>query len=291
VASDRSIRDPRAVARGNHQAVLAAARDASSGEILLHNHPSGILEPSESDLALAARIYEEGLGTGIVDNAADSLYVVVEPPAARVRRELDLDELEAILAPGGALGRLHRGFEDRPAQRDMLREVALRYNEGGVAVVEAGTGTGKSLAYLIPAARWALDNGERTVVSTNTINLQEQLVSKDLPMVRRLVGADLRWSLVKGRGNYVSIRRLLLASESALTLFEDDRSRELDALVEWSKKTRDGSLVDLASPRTTTSGTRSAPTRTSAWEPAAPTSSSASISRHGGMRPVQTSSW
>ena len=248
MGDDRAIRDPRAVARGNHQAVLAAARDASPGEILLHNHPSGVLEPSESDLALAARIYEEGLGTGIVDNAARSLYVIVEPPAPRVRNTLDPDALDAVLAPGGALAAVHAGFEDRPAQRAMLREVARRYNEGGVAVVEAGTGTGKSLAYLVPAARWALENGERTVVSTNTINLQEQLVGKDLPLVRRLVGDDLRWSLVKGRGNYVSIRRLLLAAESAPTLFESDRSRELDALVEWTRKTRDGSLADLSTP-------------------------------------------
>jgi ATP-dependent DNA helicase DinG len=245
VGPDRTIVDPRAVARGNHQAVLAAAKDASPGEILLHNHPSGVLEPSESDLVLAARIYEQGLGSGIVDNEARALYVVVEPPTPRRRTELDPDALEIILAPGGALAKIHAGFEDRPAQRAMLREVAARFNEGGVAVVEAGTGTGKSLAYLVPAARWALENGERTVVSTNTINLQEQLVTKDLPLVRRLVGDELRWSLVKGRGNYVSIRRLHLAAESAPTLFDSDRSRELAALVDWSGKTRDGSLADL----------------------------------------------
>jgi hypothetical protein len=117
-----------------------------------------------------------------------------------------------------------------------------------VAVVEAGTGTGKSLAYLLPAALWALRNGERTVVSTNTINLQEQLVGKDLPLVEGLLGEDLHWALVKGRGNYVSIRRLLLAAESAPTLFEDDRSAELDGLRAWVSATEDGSLSDLSAP-------------------------------------------
>ena len=245
MSPDRRIIEPRAVARGNHQAVLAAARDAEQGEILLHNHPSGSLEPSDADLALAARIYEEGLGTGIIDNQARSLYVLVEPPVPRTRAFLDPVEVEALLSPGGGLAARFSGYEDRPAQREMLRAIVTRYNEGGAAVIEAGTGTGKSLAYLLPAALWALRNGERTVVSTNTINLQEQLVGKDLPLVRQLVGGELRWALVKGRGNYVSIRRLGLAAEGAQDLFDEDRSGELQALLDWSQKTTGGSLSEL----------------------------------------------
>ena len=135
-------------------------------------------------------------------------------------------------------------YEDRPGQRDMLRTVVDRFNEGGVAIVEAGTGTGKSLAYLLPAARWAQENGERTVLSTNTINLQEQLAGKDLPLVRSLTG-EVRWALVKGRGNYVSIRRALLAAEAQTSLFDDDRSEQMRALLEWIGTTDDGSLSDL----------------------------------------------
>jgi len=160
--------------------------------------------------------------------------------------ELDPAALAAVLAPGGALDRIVGGYENRPTQLEMLREVATRFNEGGVAIIEAGTGTGKSLAYLLPAVEWALANGERSVISTNTINLQEQLVGKDLPLVQQLLNRDFRWSLVKGRGNYISIRRLLLARQTAPTLFEEDRAAEMDGLVEWSRKTRDGSLSDLA---------------------------------------------
>lgn len=237
--------EPRAVARGNRGAVLAAARDAEAGEVMVHNHPSGHLDPSDADLAMAARLYESGVGTAIVDNGARQLYVVVEPPAPRTRTPLDPAEVEGLLAPGGVLAGLHPGFEDRPGQRSMASAVARRFNDGGVLVVEAGTGTGKSLAYLLPSALWSLRNGERTVISTNTINLQEQLVGKDLPLVRRLTDQELTWSLVKGRGNYVSIRRLLLAAETSPTLFETDRSAELESLVEWSSTTRDGSLSDL----------------------------------------------
>ncbi len=248
VAEDRTLRNPRAVARGNRGAVLAVARDAPQGSVMLHNHPSGDLEPSAADLAVAANLYEGGVGSAIVNNEATQLYVVVEPPAPRVVKPLDLEELEAFLAPGGSLAGTHPAFEDRPGQRDMALMVGRRYNEGGVGLVEAGTGTGKSIAYLLPAAMWALQNGERTVVSTNTINLQEQLVGKDLPLLQRTLGEELRWSLVKGRGNYVSIRRAHLAAATGASLFDEDRSGELQGILEWIGTTNDGSLSDLASP-------------------------------------------
>lgn len=244
----RRVHDPRAVSRGNYDAVLVAARDAREGSVMLHNHPSGVLEPSDADFQVAAQLYEQGVGTAIVDNTAESLYVVVEPPLPRERVPLDLDALDGLLGPGGPLAELHEGYEDRPGQREMLAAVARRFNEGGVTVVEAGTGTGKSLAYLLPAARWARENRERTVVSTNTINLQEQLAGKDLPLVERILGEKVRWALVKGRGNYVSIRRALLAAEAQESLFEEDRGDEVKGLLEWLRTTRDGSLSDLAHP-------------------------------------------
>ena len=244
VTRDRVIVNPRAVARGNRTAVLAVARDAADGGVMIHNHPSGHLEPSDADLSVAGRLHDEGIGTAIVTNAADAMYVVVEPPEPREIEPLEPDELSALLAPGGPLARL-RGYEDRRGQRDMLRFVAARFNEGGIGLVEAGTGTGKSLAYLVPAARWAVRNGERTVVSTNTINLQEQLVAKDLEIVSGILGEELRWALVKGRANYISIRRAHLAADTAPDLFADDRSAEIENLLEWIDRTEDGSRGDL----------------------------------------------
>ena len=246
VTPERVIVDPRPVARGNRAAVLAAAADARPGEIMLHNHPSGPLEPSDADLRVASRLYEAGVGSGIVDNRARGLYVVVEPPPPSSLEPLDIPSLEALAAPEGPLARLHDRYEDRPGQRAMLAEVARGYNDGGVTLVEAGTGTGKSVAYLVPAASWAIRNKERTVVSTNTINLQEQLVAKDLPLVRELLDQDFRWALMKGRGNYISIRRAHLAAEGADTLFSDDRGEEVGALLDWIAATEDGSLADLA---------------------------------------------
>ena len=245
VDADRVLVEPRAVARGNRAAVLAAARDAEEGSVMIHNHPSGELEPSDADLSVAAALYEAGIGSAITNNDAEGLFVVVEPPKPRVVQPLEIDRLEALIGPGGPLAQEHPAYEDRPGQRAMLRRVAEAYNGGGVTLVEAGTGTGKSLAYLVPSAEWALQNAERTVISTNTINLQEQLDRKDLPLVRKLVGEEVDWELVKGRGNYISIRRAMLAAESAPLLFPDDRADELDGLLDWIGRTEDGSRADL----------------------------------------------
>ena len=244
VTRQRVIKDPRAVARGSRSAVLAVAQGAPEGGVMIHNHPSGDLSPSDADLGVAGRIHENGLGTAIVDNRATRLYVVVEPPEPRQIELLDTAELVGKLSPDGPLAALPH-YEDRPGQRDMLAFVTTRFNEGGVGLVEAGTGTGKSLAYLLPAVRWAVRNGERVVVSTNTINLQEQLVGKDLVIARRVLGEDFRWALAKGRANYVSIRRAHLAAESAPALFPDNRSDELSALLAWLEGTEDGSRSDL----------------------------------------------
>jgi ATP-dependent DNA helicase DinG len=236
----------RVVARGHGSSVLAAVREAAAGDLVIHNHPSGDLTPSDADLRVAAELHASGIGLAITDSQAIELYVVVEPASATRLERLEEAEVDAVLAPGGAVAAAHPNYEDRPGQREMARAVVAAYNDGGIAIAEAGTGTGKSIAYLVPAVLWAVRNRERTVVSTNTINLQEQLVAKDLPFLRRSLEVPFRFALVKGRHNYISIRRLRLALQSAPVLFEDETKRELVAVSEWIERTRDGSLQDLA---------------------------------------------
>ncbi|HEX6940115.1 MAG TPA: helicase C-terminal domain-containing protein [Longimicrobiales bacterium] len=245
VGEGGDVYDPVVVARGNRRAVLAAARSAEPGMLMIHNHPTGVLEPSDADLEVAAALYAEGVGLAIVDNGATELYVVVEPARPDDAEPLDAAEVDAALGPGGPLSRAHPAYEDRPMQRALAGAIVDVYNAGGIAVAEAGTGTGKSIAYLVPAIRWAGANRERTVVSTNTINLQEQLVGKDLPFLRRALGEPFRFALVKGRRNYVSIRRARLAAQSAGVLFDTAQKAELDAILEWLRTTREGSLQDL----------------------------------------------
>ena len=246
VGDDGLVSGARVVARGNAGAVLAATMDAEPGSLVIHNHPSGDLTPSDADLAVAAELYAAGLGLALIDSDASRIYVVVTPPRLTSLELLDPDEIAALLDAGGPVAGAHPAYEDRPTQRDLARAITAAYNDGGLALAEAGTGTGKSVAYLIPAIEWAVRNRERTVVSTNTINLQEQLVTKDLPFLRSALARPFRYALVKGRGNYVSIRRALQAAGGAEALLDAGQRKELDAIVEWIHNTQDGSLQDLA---------------------------------------------
>jgi len=242
------IVEARVVARGTVDAVLALPGIAVRGELLLHNHPSGVLEPSGADLSVAARLHDGGVGFAIVDNAVSDCYVVVECPRPRATTRLDAIDVAALLSPSGPVARALGSFEDRPSQRDMAAYIADLYNDGGVGMLEAGTGVGKSFAYLVPALVWARENGERTVVSTNTINLQEQLVGKDLPILARALGSGEHtptFALLKGWRNYVCLSRLDQAREQVTSLFEDERRAELETLAAWAAHSSDGSLADL----------------------------------------------
>ena len=136
-------------------------------------------------------------------------------------------------------------FSYRPQQQEMAVAVAETLEQTGVLSVEAGTGVGKSLAYLIPAVKYALENDRKAVISTHTINLQEQLVSKDLPIVKKLLGAEFDAVLLKGRGNYVCPARLRRAMERPRDLFTSSEAEELRAIYDWAEETLDGSVSDM----------------------------------------------
>ena len=245
-----TLADARVVARGTIDAVLALPGVAQKGEMLLHNHPSGFLEPSGADLHVAARLHDAGVGFGIVNNDVSTLYVVVECPRARTLQRLDSLDIANLLTESGPVARVlgAAAFEDRPGQRDMAAFIADVYNDGGIALLEAGTGVGKSFAYLVPAIEWARLNGERTVVSTNTINLQEQLVGKDLPILSHAFSTGDRtvtFALLKGWRNYLCLSRLEQARAGQDSLFDGARGAELEAIAGWASRTADGSLSDL----------------------------------------------
>jgi ATP-dependent DNA helicase DinG len=121
---------------------------------------------------------------------------------------LDPEEVASILEYGGPFSRYFELYEHRPEQVEMLKAVTDALNNGNHLMVEAGTGVGKSFAYLIPAALFAMQNNTRVVVSTNTINLQDQLIQKDIPDLRAALDIDLRAAVLKGRFNYLCPRRL-----------------------------------------------------------------------------------
>ena len=124
------------------------------------------------------------------------------------RQPIDVEDIAAILEPGGLFAKAFSGYENRSQQITMLRAVAQALDESRHLIVEAGTGTGKSLAYLFPAFAWAEKNNERVVISTNTINLQDQLYKDDIPAINRVMGTQYRSAILKGRSNYLCPRRL-----------------------------------------------------------------------------------
>jgi ATP-dependent DNA helicase DinG len=249
IGDEGVIQTARVAARGNVESVLALPGFARRGEMLVHNHPSGLLEPSGADYDVAARMHDEGIGFGIIDNFAAALYVVVEVPRHEESHRLDPQAVAYDLGPDGAVAREHLRYEDRASQRAMAATIARLYNEGGIGLLEAGTGVGKSLGYLVPALRWAAANGERTIVSTNTINLQEQLVGKDLPfLARALTDQKVRFALLKGWRNYLCKSRLEQATSGAAQLFDEGTAGELASLAAWAERTSDGSLSDLPTP-------------------------------------------
>ncbi|HKH91529.1 MAG TPA: helicase C-terminal domain-containing protein [Gemmatimonadaceae bacterium] len=243
------LQTARVVARGNVESVLALPGFARRGEMLVHNHPSGLLEPSGADYDVAARMHDDGIGFGIIDNLAASLYVVVEVPRHEEMARLDPRAVAHDLGPEGAIAREHLRYEDRASQREMAATIAKVYNDGGIGLLEAGTGVGKSLGYLVPALRWAAANGERTIVSTNTINLQEQLVGKDLPfLAKALNDQPVRFALLKGWRNYLCRARLEQATSGAAQLFDEGMASELASIRSWAERSNDGSLSDLPTP-------------------------------------------
>jgi ATP-dependent DNA helicase DinG len=189
--ADLRVVEARVLARGNEQAVPAILQECRYGDVVIHNHPGGRLRPSAADLDIAGRLGAQGVGFLIVDNPVESVYRVVEPFAPRRAQHLEPQAIAAILGPTGVVARTLPGYEERPEQLRMALAVGEALNGDRVTVIEAGTGTGKSLAYLVPAILWALANEERLVVSTNTINLQEQLIRKDLPLSAALHRAQV----------------------------------------------------------------------------------------------------
>jgi predicted DnaQ family exonuclease/DinG family helicase len=204
-----------------------AARQAfRAGSIGAQLKAKGIVEPDENFGTLFSR---------------DKDVRPLKPKATKA--PLDSDALTAMLSPGGLFEAQFPGFEYRDEQVQMLQAVASAFNDSGVLLVEAGTGTGKSLAYLLPAIMWATQNNERVVISTNTINLQDQLSGKDLPAIQKVLPLDFKFMVLKGRHNYLCLRRFdALRRQESHT---PDEIRVLAKILAWLPSTTTGDMAEL----------------------------------------------
>jgi ATP-dependent DNA helicase DinG len=232
------------VARGSQDAVPALSSYFEKGSVLVHNHPSGKLFPSDADVQVAAEAGSFGVGSYIVDNEVNEVYVVAEPARKKALRTLNEESMAGTLDKGGTLARLMPSFETRPSQVAMTRDVAATFNDGGVLVAEAGTGVGKSFAYLLPSLAWAQGNEEKVVVSTATINLQDQLFTKDIPLMTSIFKKKPKTVLVKGRSNYICSRKLRETIEEEGLGIDEDHS--FKKLLDWDMSGTSGDRAELS---------------------------------------------
>jgi ATP-dependent DNA helicase DinG len=156
-----------------------------------------------------------------------------------------VERVRTIFSENGLLSKA-QNFEFRRQQQEMAVAVARALEEDRHLVVEAGTGVGKSLAYLVPAVLFALEQHKKAIISTHTINLQEQLLHKDIPILKKVLPVEFEAALMKGRQNYICPRRLERALQSSKELFTGPETNELQRIAEWASKTRDGTLSDLS---------------------------------------------
>ncbi|NOZ61393.1 MAG: DEAD/DEAH box helicase family protein [Calditrichaeota bacterium] len=232
-------------ARGNEFSVLHIQEMSERSDVIIHNHPSGNLSPSPNDMAIANELSQDGIASYIVDNELSKVYAIVEPIPKEKELPLNIQKIVSFLEPKGPVSQRMPQYEYRPQQLEMVRAVCQAFNGKKIGVIEAGTGVGKSMAYLIPAIFWTHNNKQRCVVSTRTINLQEQLIHKDIPFLKKALGLKFDAVLVKGRGNYICLRKMAALKKDQEFLVEDELQAETNTLLEWAEKTADGSKSDL----------------------------------------------
>lgn len=243
---NREIEKISVLARGNSFAAPAIIRHLKPGDAVIHNHPSGDLTPSFADIEVASLLGNRGIGFFIINNDVSDIYeVVTNNPEFQIKM-IDYAQVEKYFEPGGIFENNFEGYEIREGQIKMAHDTADAFNFGKTALIEAGTGIGKSMAYLLCAAIWAVNNKERILISTNTINLQEQLIYKDIPQLQKIFKPEFKAALVKGRNNYICKRKIdnLKNNNIQLKFMEEDPD-EIDALIRWADRTKDGSLSDI----------------------------------------------
>jgi len=241
------FREVKVLARGNYSMAPAVINNLSSGEMVIHNHPSGDLTPSAADIRLASRLGQNGIGFAIINNSVTDIYIVVEAGEVKSRNSLSAEEITSYLKKNGPLEEVLPNFSERDEQIIVTERVIKSFNMKNNSFIEAGTGTGKSFAYLIPALWWSFKNDEKVIVSTNTINLQEQLINKDLVLLAKILPFEFRAVLVKGRSNYLCLRKFenfkkrFLSGKTAI----DGEAEQIDNLLDWVDDTASGEKSEI----------------------------------------------
>jgi ATP-dependent DNA helicase DinG len=158
---------------------------------------------------------------------------------------LGKNDIIEFFEDNGLLARYYPGYEFRKSQLDMALAVFENLRDKTHIFIEAPTGIGKSFAYLVPAIYYAKETGKKALISTHTINLQEQLIHKDIPVLKEILPVDFKSALLKGKNNYLCPNRLAIALQKSNSLFETEERKTLEKIYKWASETSDGTISDL----------------------------------------------
>lgn len=214
-------------------------------EVVIRTTKPNQLYPSDMELELSEELYtRRNIAYCLLSSDLDDFYFVQD--IDRIFLE-DID-IENYFAKDGILAKEIKGFEYRKEQKEMAQYIQDAINEDRKIIVEAGTGTGKTLAYLIPSIKWAVTNKKKVIIATNTINLQEQLLLKDIPLAKSIIKDEFSYILVKGRNNYVCKRlfnELVLGKSVDIETFSMEAREQIEYILKWGNKTKTGDKAEL----------------------------------------------
>ncbi|WP_338963740.1 ATP-dependent DNA helicase [Fusobacterium nucleatum] len=214
-------------------------------EVVIRTTKPNQLYPSDMELELSEELYtRRNIAYCLLSSDLDDFYFVQD--IDRIFLE-DID-IKNYFSKDGILAKEIKGFEYRQEQEEMAQYIQEAINEDKKIIVEAGTGTGKTLAYLIPAIKWAVVNKKKVIIATNTINLQEQLLLKDIPLAKSIIKDEFSYVLVKGRNNYVCKRlfnELALGKNIDIETFSIEAREQIEYILKWGNKTKTGDKAEL----------------------------------------------
>ena len=214
-------------------------------EVVIRTTKPNQLYPSDMELGLSEELYtRRNIAYCLLSSDLDDFYFVQDID----RIFLEEIDIENYFAKDGILAKEIKGFEYREEQEEMAQYIQDAINEDRKIIVEAGTGTGKTLAYLIPSIKWAVTNKKKIIIATNTINLQEQLLLKDIPLAKSIIKDEFSYVLVKGRNNYVCKRlfnELALGKSIDIETFSMEAREQIEYILKWGNKTKTGDKAEL----------------------------------------------
>lgn len=214
-------------------------------EVIIRTTKPNQLYPSDMELELSEELYtRRNIAYCLLSSDLDDFYFVQDIDRIFLK-EIDI---ENYFAKDGILAKEIKGFEYREEQEEMAQYIQDAINEDRKIIVEAGTGTGKTLAYLIPSIKWAVTNKKKVIIATNTINLQEQLLLKDIPLAKSIIKDEFSYVLVKGRNNYVCKRlfnELVLGKSIDIETFSMEAREQIEYILKWGNKTKTGDKAEL----------------------------------------------